>query len=75
MSDELLPCPFCGSEVDMDDFGGKNRDGTQGGIMIDCCNPECFLAQFSRGGPRPYGKTDEILAAWNTRHTEEPRDE
>lgn len=71
MSDELLPCPFCGQQPEMEPWHG----GAPTKVMIACVglHPE---EGFIDCGPAPCvtGETpEEAIAAWNTRHPQQGR--
>lgn len=55
---ELLPCPFCGSEVKLTSLGGDKENWC---IFCSVCNCACAEMGVS-------GKTKEdIIKAWNKR--------
>ena len=65
MSDELKPCPFCGSPAE---FGVVDDPTSQdhGGHFVQCIKPlchGCMGLRFACGDdPKPI-----LAAAWNTR--------
>lgn len=57
MSEELKPCPFCGSEVKL-----TNIDPNDTYYMIECQNENCNSATcFGEAGK------EEIMMMWNRR--------
>lgn len=60
MSDEIKPCPFCGSkaETDLSDFGSAMVYCNAGALNIECpVNPETGF----------YDSIESAIAAWNMR--------
>lgn len=56
--EKLLPCPFCGHEVELKSLGG---DGQNWAIICLTCNCACSEMGVS-------GETkEEIIKAWNRR--------
>ena len=71
MMPDLKPCPFCGSNVELeerefDDFAGSSFTNTMS--MIEC--GECGIA-MKRYPKRGYGTTEEqkkdLINSWNRR--------
>ena len=66
----LLPCPFCGGEVNLThDYSSESGDW----YIIDCLNEKCLMF-YSRGAwdninvTTGWRKTEaEVIEAWNTR--------
>jgi Lar family restriction alleviation protein len=55
---ELLPCPFCGGEAELNDLGDPQDDS-----FVSCTRPKCEVQQIARFTP------EAAIAAWNTRPT------
>lgn len=56
---DLLPCPFCGGDVDLWDKGDR-----QPAWDVHCRNAECYLCD---GADWMLHDKDEIIKMWNTR--------
>ena len=61
---QLKPCPFCGSEADMDQF----ESASWGGLLtvIGCSSSECHMSPATDEVP-----VEMAIAAWNSRPTED----
>lgn len=59
MSDELLPCPFCGGEADF-------IDTKLGLFIVECVGDDCIV--FPRLKVEGYGDKKSLIASWNKRH-------
>ena len=59
MSDELLPCPFCGGKAEV-------VTGLIGGYNVACMRVDCDLSPITRG----CATEAEAITAWNTRYVE-----
>lgn len=71
MSDELKPCPFCGSEADFW-FHNAGGDDEYEALIIDCkecsANMERWVAKYSKTFAEDVTKTKaEMIEEWNTR--------
>lgn len=58
MSDELLPCPFCGKKPETENVGEGRK-----GLLIECANTKCVGPCVSYMNPATSRKL------WNTRIT------
>ena len=56
---ELKPCPFCGSEADMNDEGAECSPDR---FWAFCTNHRCFVE-----GTDVYATEEEAAEAWNAR--------
>ena len=69
MSDELLPCPFCGGEAKLiDDAPNHCRIPWFG---IGCASERCIA--FTGYGVRLFCTRTEAIAAWNRRYDHDQR--
>ena len=59
MSNTLLPCPFCGGEVEIDMLDSENSRNVRIYSAVHC--PKCY-AWFFKGLSK-----DKTIAAWNRR--------
>lgn len=57
--EKLKPCPFCGSDVFIDNIYNK-------GLTIICKNDGCFISETS-GKEYFLGSTDYLIKLWNNR--------
>ncbi len=55
--DDIMPCPFCGGESEMDTDGPDNY-----ALFIECTQCGTELGHTD-------GKEDKLIEAWNTRWT------
>jgi hypothetical protein len=61
--DELLPCPFCGSEAEI------QWESTQG--MVSCTNEECYATSTWFSSDDASEVMEHIVPRWNRRMGEE----
>lgn len=59
MSDELKPCPFCGSDELSHGWSAPGYDGSMSTGNVECHN--CNALIYTAGGEA------EAIAAWNKR--------
>lgn len=62
VSNELLPCPFCGCAPIIVEYGGNNANSTRDDWYITCTNPNCVA-----DGGNVYSGKETAINAWNTR--------
>lgn len=65
MSDELLPCPFCGGEAKVDGPENHVAPGIGIGYSIFCDNDDCYLGCMD--SPIFYHWRPDAVTAWNAR--------
>lgn len=59
MDDQLLPCPFCGTNAELN-TASNNRDW----MIIGCPSVTCLVSPRLEG---PYAELKETIAIWNRR--------
>lgn len=57
---ELLPCPFCGARVEIDEFSSRSSKH----YRIRCVNRECRVKDYELRSPT----LEEAIMDWNTRY-------
>ena len=68
MSD-LLPCPFCGGDADLDFWWNENGDGGRGKVICIDCGTEMAGSDHSRPitAAEKAASKSEAVAFWNRR--------
>lgn len=60
---ELLPCPFCGGEAEIEEISEENSHTGTAGYAAGCANSECLVYQtFDK-----FALRKDAVKAWNTR--------
>ena len=62
MSDELLPCPFCGFKAKL--FSSYWEGADVYSYWIECTNRDCLLPEMST---QEFDTQKQVTEAWNTR--------
>ena len=65
---ELLPCPFCGSEAEVEQIPGAIYDE----FVAHCENLKCIAFYIGYLDEGIYSTEEEAIVAWNTRKNKIP---
>ncbi len=71
MTEELLPCPFCGSSVEISEDEYITYEGYERwDFSINCSNKNCILPEITQS----QGEEETLIKKWNTRATDKKYD-
>ena len=59
---DLMPCPFCGARVEIDEFSSRSSKH----YRIRCANRECWVKNYELRAET----LDKAIIKWNTRYGE-----